>query len=290
MTFRVKPYICANRTLAMMKIRKLLLLAVVTFSATFMNAQDKEWGGFLGISVYTGDLSQSPIPLRGMRPAVGALYRYNFNSRWAIKTGFNFGYIASYDKYNGKGSYREYRQLSFHSPLAELSVVGEYNLTRYIAGSKKHKFAPYLFAGIAGFYFEPQTYLLGQKYKLRKLNTEQEKIDNDGYSPLQLAIPMGFGFKYSLDRKKLWNLGFEFGWRKTFTDYLDDVSGTLPNNYPANPGSDDTKLAYRGVETLAGGKTGWPSKWRRGNPDDDDSYYFFGLTISKTIRTFECRY
>lgn len=289
MIFIPNTYICANRTLAMMKIRNLLLLAVVTLSATTINAQDKEWGGFLGISVYNGDLSQSPIPFRGMRPAVGGFYRYNFNSRWAIKTGFNFGYIASYDRYSGKGTSREHRKLSFFSPLAELSVVGEYNLRKFVAGSKKNRFAPYLFAGIAGFYFDPQTYLNGKKYKLRNAKTEQGKMDGS-YSPLQLAIPMGFGVKYSFDRKKLWNLGFEFGYRKTFTDYLDDVSGTLPNNYPAGLSAEDAALAYRGAPRTSDNKTGWPARWRRGNPDNEDAYFFFGLTISKTIRKFECRY
>jgi hypothetical protein len=270
----------------MMKIKNLLLLAILALGISEVKAQDKEWGGFLGISVYSGDLSQSPIPIRGSRPAIGGLYRYNFNTHWAIKTGLNIGYIASYDRYSGEGTLRESRNLSFHSPLVELSVVGEYNFMKYVAGSRKYKFTPYVFGGVAGFYFNPQTFYLGTNYNLRDFVTEESKQDGV-YSPLQIAIPMGIGFKYSLGRKKLWNLGFEFGWRKTFTDYLDDVSDELPSNYNTTLPQEDRNLAYRGFPTEEGF---WDNTWKRGNPDSQDSYYFFGITITKTIRQFSCRF
>lgn len=265
--------------------KKLLLVAIVTLTTLNTYAQDKEWGGFLGLSVYNGDLAQSPIPVRGLRPAVGGFYRYNYNTRWATKVGLNFGYIASYDRYSGKGTTREKRNLSFYSPIVELSFVGEYNLMKYVSGSRKYRTAPYLFAGIAGFYFNPTTNYLGTKYSLRNYKTEQSKIDGT-YSPIGLAIPIGFGVKYSMGRKKLWNLGFEFGYRLTFTDYLDDVSGNLPNNFATNTSlsPDDRKLAYRGTVP------GWTSKWPRGNPNNRDSYFFFGLTLSKTVRKFACNF
>ncbi len=271
----------------MIKIKDLLLLAVLALGISEVKAQDKEWGGFLGISVYNGDLSQSPIPIRGMRPAIGGFYRYNFNPHWAIKTGLNLGYIASYDKFSGAGTFRESRNLSFHSPLAELSMVVEYNFMKYVAGSRKYKFTPYVFGGIAGFYFNPKTSYLKQDYNLRDYVTEQSQADGM-YSPVGLAIPLGIGVKYSLGRKKLWNLGFEFGWRMTFTDDIDDVSGALPNNFnPASGTGIADDLAYRGFPV--DGKN-WQNTWNRGNPDKNDSYYFFGVTISKTIRKFSCRF
>lgn len=269
----------------MMKIKNLLLVALLAFSISEIKAQDKEWGGFLGISVYNGDLAQSPVPIRGMRPAIGGLYRYNFNTHWAIKTGLNVGYIASYDKYSGEGTLRESRNLSFHSPLVELSVVGEYNFMKYVSGSRKYRFTPYVFGGIAGFYFNPKTFLNGDEYNLRTIPTEQSQIDNP-YSPIAIAIPMGLGFKYSLGRKKLWNIGFEFGWRMTFTDNIDDVSGAQPTN-PSALSQDAQNLSYRSYQTEKGN---WDRDWPRGNPDNNDSYYFFGVTLTKTIRNFSCRF
>lgn len=269
-----------------MKIKNiLLLLALFATVSGGLKAQDQEIGGFLGISVYNGDLAQSPIPIRGSRPSLGAFYRYNFNSKFAFRVGFNYGYIASYDHYSGKGTDREFRNLSFHSPLAELHGIFEYNFKSYVSGSRKYNWTPYVFAGLAGFYFNPKTFYNGTVYNLREYKTEQSKMDKV-YSPLGIAIPLGIGIKYSLGQRKMWNFGFEVGFRKTFTDYLDDVSGNLPDNFETNPqlSADDRKLAYRGYGTA------WPRKWPRGNPDRKDSYFFYGITLSKTIRNYDCRY
>src|SRR5690606_14947756 len=53
---------------------------------------------------------------------------------------------------------------------------------------------------------------------LRPLMTENKK-----YSPFQLAIPMAVGIRYKLSLQ--WDMEIEMGYRFTFTDYLDDVSG-----------------------------------------------------------------
>jgi len=47
------------------------------------------------------------------------------------------------------------------------------------------------------------------------------------YELTQFAIPLGVGFNIALREKA--HLGFEMGFRKTFTDYLDDVSGQYPD-------------------------------------------------------------
>lgn len=46
------------------------------------------------------------------------------------------------------------------------------------------------------------------------------------YSLVTLAIPVGFGMRYRLNQKI--DIGFEVGFRFTFTNYLDDVGGTYP--------------------------------------------------------------
>jgi hypothetical protein len=42
-----------------------------------------------------------------------------------------------------------------------------------------------------------------------------------------VAIPFGIGAKMNVSKKV--GIGLEWGPRKTFTDYLDDVSGTYPD-------------------------------------------------------------
>ena len=51
---------------------------------------------------------------------------------------------------------------------------------------------------------------------------------SERYRLTEVAIPMGLGVKYRLTERFI--LGLDAGLRKTFTDYLDDVSGTYVNN------------------------------------------------------------
>jgi hypothetical protein len=78
----------------------------------------------------------------------------------------------------------------------------------------------------------------GQWVSLRDLGTEGQYFDSetrqqyqdlyekdlpDPYSRFQLVLPVGIGAKYKLANNL--NISFEIGYRHTFTDYLDDISG-----------------------------------------------------------------
>jgi hypothetical protein len=83
-------------------------------------------------------------------------------------------------------------------------------------------------------------------------------------------------------------VGIEIGYRKVFTDYMDDVSGyyideaTLLN---AN-GPKAVELAYRGDEVGAGS---YPSSGNvRGDPNNKDGYYYIAVTV--TLRYFFDKY
>jgi hypothetical protein len=83
-------------------------------------------------------------------------------------------------------------------------------------------------------------------------------------------------------------LGIEFGYRKIFTDYLDDVSGvyideaTLLNAR----GPKAVELAYRGGEVHPGS---YPAAGiRRGNSKNNDGYYYVAITY--TVRYFFDKY
>ncbi|MEJ7627112.1 MAG: hypothetical protein WKF35_09625 [Ferruginibacter sp.] len=92
---------------------------------------------------------------------------------------------------------------------------------------------PYGFFGIGIFHFDPQgsiTAANGEKtwHKLHPLRTEgqgmSEYPDKKPYNLTQINIPMGAGIKIALtDRIKT---SLELLYRKTFTDYIDDVSTT----------------------------------------------------------------
>lgn len=266
-----------------MKLKYFLLALVIGSTTTITKAQDYDLGLFGGFAFYQGDLSPGLSnglvnAVKGTRPAIGAIYRYNFHPNFSVRGNFNFGWIAAYDKYQNKGTSRESRNLSFNAPLLELSGQFEWNLRKYIAGSKKYTWTPYLFAGFGLTYSRPMAWYEGEMVHLKPLVTEQEKqgAAHAGKGPIHPVIPIGGGLKFNVKRD--WTVGVEMGWRKMFTDYLDDVSGTYTG---LNDGSMDAKLGNRTGQVLAPGT-------RRGNPTLKDSYFFYGITITKTLRKYSC--
>lgn len=268
-----------------MKLKYLLLALVIGTGTTFTKAQDYDWGLFGGFSSYNGDLSPGLSngignALRGQRPAIGGLYRYNFHPHFSVRGNLMIGWVAAYDKYMNEGTSRESRNLSFNSPIVELSGQFEVNFMRYIAGSNKYKWTPYLFAGVGVTYTRPMAWYEGDLVKLSDLETESEKIGLDfkGKSPIQPVIPIGLGLKFSL--KNDWVLSFETGWRMMFTDYLDDVSGTYTGDNSKT--TLDSQLGNRSNSPKPAGAI-------RGNSEFKDSYFFSGITITKTLRPYRCR-
>jgi hypothetical protein len=154
------------------------------------------------------------------------------------------------------------------------------NLLPYISNSKKYRFAPYVFGGVAVFHFNPKAELNGTSYALQPLHTE----DPERYGLIQPAFPYGVGIKYSLGN--FWNLSLEVGQRKLLTDYLDDVSDHYASN-PDNLSDIGEQLSNRTPE-VDPSKTTYPTNESRGDPKDKDMYIFAGFTISKTIRRFSC--
>jgi hypothetical protein len=200
----------------------------------------------------------------------GGLVRYNYDSRWALKLSFSQGEIKGS---SAKATSLQENNFSFTSPITDLSLVVEFNFFPYFSGSKWDVITPYIYAGIGGFYFEP----VSGGQKLRLLGTEGQNIGYEGrkpYSPIGFDIPMGLGMKLSLSKK----VGISAYWElhKTFTDYLDDVSKTyylagnsIDVNDPAQVLSDPTKNHQPGMQ--------------RGNPGNNDWYFFFGLSVTWKI-------
>ncbi|MFL5789461.1 MAG: DUF6089 family protein, partial [Flavisolibacter sp.] len=177
--------------------------------------------------------------------------------------------------------YLRKRNLSFQSSITELSVVGEF----YTFDLSNKRWSPYVFAGLAVFHFNPYAYdKMNNKVFLKPLSTEGEGLqgypDSKPYSLTQLAIPFGAGVKYAINDNIL--IGAEVGLRKTFTDYLDDVSSKYADALDLfnAKGQEAVLLSYRGYE-VQGGSPAYPEKGaQRGNPNSKDYYYFTGITIS----------
>ena len=150
-----------------------------------------------------------------------------------------------------------------------------------VRGMKRKERDLYLFAGGGGVYFNPKGKYNGSWYKLQPLGTEgQFAAGGKKYSRITGLVSLGGGFRLSLNR--YWGVGFELGMRKTFSDYMDDVStvyadpaifnGDAAATYLANPGKPDSPLYSSNMIGQ-----------QRGDHTDKDAYMFAALTVGYKV-------
>lgn len=259
--------------------RRILL---VLFVLNIFNSQaQKYWdlGVFIGGSSYLGDINPNNlIDFKGVHSAYGVSLRKSFSSRWSLKGSFVFGTVSADDK-DSDDTFQLNRNLNFRSDIYEFSSQIEFNFLEFNPyknprlSKKPEFFSPYVFIGLGVFRFNPTAELSGNRYALRDYNTE-----GAGYSLTSVSIPFGLGIKYRLSRRVF--LEISFGMRRTFTDYLDDVSDKYPTDL-SEMSKTALDLSDRSVAPISGNGTNWGSQ--RGNPDSNDYYSFFGLHISYNL-------
>ena len=203
-----------------------LVMGVIAFEG---KSQVSEVGLCGGVSFYMGDLNPKSVFI-GSRPAGGLIYRYNINPRFAFKAVVLLGSLEAEDAQTGTPE----RNLSFRSPLSELSGQIELNFLKLYNEKGYNFFSPYVFAGLGIFSFNPQAKLGKDWYDLQPLGTEGQDLGSKDletgveynkkrYSLTNFAIPFGLGFRFNF--LKYYSAGLEWGFRKTFTNYIDDVGG-----------------------------------------------------------------
>ncbi len=262
-----------------------LVLAMLALPGR-VHAQDWDYGMWAGFSNYFGDLN-TRTSFEYMGPGAGVFARYNINSRLAWKNGFNFGRVSFADEAS-PDPFQRARNLSFQSNILEITSQLEVNFFRFEPRKERYNFTPYLSFGVSGFYFNPKAELDGETYALQPVGTEGQNDEATGkkpYSRFNFAIPVGGGFKYRFH--PAWTLGVELGVRVTFTDYLDDVSTTYPENVFSFsvPRNIADALSDRSGEV--GEPIGYAGK-QRGMSDKKDHFMFFGLSLSYTILKERC--
>lgn len=255
----------------------LLLSVAFMLCSSATQAQDMEAGLLLGASNYSGDLSKQRINLGETQPSIGILYRYYFSPKINIEGSLTYARVSGDDKNYDDDDFRRKRNLRFKSNIFEASVQGEYNILPFISNTQSYNWSPYVFGGVGLFYFNPKTEFENETVSLADLNTEGED-----YSQIQLAIPFGLGVKYSIGNR--WNIGVELGFRKLFTDYLDDVS----QQYVQLDDEKAKELQDRSDELDEFDNPQFSNGRFRGNPDNDDWYSIAGFTITKTFRNNQC--
>jgi len=252
--------------------RKCFVIVLFSFLTSQTFSQKSEVGIFLGGSYYLGDLNPY-IHFLLTKPAGGIIYRYDFTPRITLKIDALYGNVAGDDAIS-KANLN--RNLSFKSSIIELSPNVEINFLPYSIGNYKMPFTTYIFIGAALFRFDPQAKYGGSYYHLQPLGTEGQRTsvyNKKPYSLISFSVPFGVGFKKNIG--KYVSFGLEWGLRKTFTDYIDDVSTQYvdPSVLASENRPISAILADRSSNTNGIGM-------QRGNSYTKDWYSFAGMNLT----------
>ena len=257
-----------------------ILLLTLFFPLTIFSQKQVNLTLFGGFANYSGDLQEKRFTLDQSHAAFGAGLSYEIVPKVLIRGAFTFSKLSADDKFSSKELNRR-RNLNFSSVLYDASLVADYSLFDLTV----KRVTPYAFAGVAMFGFNPYTLdSLGDKYFLKNLSTEGQGLleypDRKKYKNVQFAIPFGIGVRFRITDNAY--LGYEIGLRKTFTDYIDDVSKTYVDEalLASNRGAKAVELAFRSNE-LKDVSLPYPDDGTiRGGSKYKDWYYFSGITLS----------
>ncbi len=247
---------------------------------TVVDAQRfNEIGVLGGVSFYNGDLNPSKVfPSKNLHFAGAVFYRYNWNPRWAIRYQLSYAKVSADDKYSND-PFQVNRNLSFYSNVWDFSTSVEFNFLHFTPFKPSSFFqasdvlSPYIFLGLSFFYFNPKTTLDGNIYQLHDLTTESKS-----YSRFSVALLFGLGMKFRLSDRFV--AGIEWGMRRTFTDYLDDVSTIYPED-PSQLSQTARDLSDRSLTPQGRDGTNWGTQ--RGNAYTKDWYSIVGVTLTYNI-------
>ncbi|SHK01931.1 DUF6089 family protein [Hymenobacter psychrotolerans] len=264
-----------------------LALPLVATEASAQQFSKRKQYNSVGLTInamnYFGDITPKPsvpsLRFGATRLNVGASFTHRFTPRISARAALAYGTITgddskAADPNDPDAKYRYNRNMSFRNNLAELSVVGIFDLipnrNTYV---KRPDLVPYVFGGIAGYTGNPQGNRNGSWVDLQPLKTEGVSYDKAG-----IAIPFGGGVRYKVN--KSFDVGLEVGFRKTFNDYLDDVSTVYVDQSTL---SSDAAKYFGGGNALS--NTGEFANFnapgsQRGKSDEDDWYVTTGITVN----------
>lgn len=197
----------------------------------------------IGASQFLGDLggqngigrqkSLRDLDIASTNINAGVGYRYRFAKHFATTSMFEFSMLRGNDALTEEPA-RHARNLHFRSPFLNITQKLEWIIYAndevgsrlgMKGGVKNKNFRVYVFGGVGVAYFNPQAKYNGSWVNLRPLRTEGQGLENGPkeYSNFTVTIPAGIGVRIGIS--KMWAMGIEASYLKTFSDYIDDVHG-----------------------------------------------------------------
>jgi hypothetical protein len=157
-------------------------------------------GIFAGTAYYMGDINPNRHFYRPTL-SLGLLYRYNFNTRYALKANAYYAHLSASDT-DFPGILHPDRPLnpaSFQTSLLDLGVQVEFNFLPFTPGLPNLSYTPYITTGFSGALI----------------------LSSDRPSNNLVALPFGLGVKVNISKRITG--GAEWSFRKTFSDRIDGL-------------------------------------------------------------------
>ena len=226
--------------------RRFLFVFLLTAAALRGHAQMSdhyryaEAGIMLGLTNYSGDVSEKVIDFREFQLGYGAFMRYHFTKNFSLKF---HGYSGSISGDDANSPALKARSLRFSTSLLELALVGELHLFRKSRYSKtgihKLQVSPYVYAGAGMTIATSETEYYGPAD--RRNENLKVPVPEENLKDRFTIVPMGAGLRFDIFEQFI--LGLEGGFRPVFSDDLDGIH-------------------------------------LNGNPNRGDWYYYGGMTVS----------
>lgn len=301
----MKPYLHATFCRKMLLVFcSILLLHISSFSQHIVLGNEKlkiEAGLNFGPTFFLGDLGGNrgkgttfikDVNLELTKIMKGAFISVYPTDWLGFRVAAQFTYVSGRDDIiNTTGideSWRKQRNLDFRSDMFEAYAAVELFPTLMFNRNADYepRLKPYGFIGVGMFSFDPEGSILNSNgtrtwHKLHPLRTEGQGMaeypNKKEYNLTQINIPMGFGIKYELSERV--NIGTELLYRKTFTDYIDDVSTTYidPVYFDQYLSAPQAAIARRIHDKTFGivtpGVTRYAPGVQRGNSKNNDAYF-----------------
>lgn len=269
----------------------------------FVGAGASNFLGELGGRDKTASHFIQDLELSLTRPALTIGGRYWLDSRLIFQSAFSWAYLWGDDSKTSE-YFRNQRDLHFRTAILEMQGRLEYTLLaskrghrynlRKVRGRPGNKLTIDAYLGVCGFFFNPKQKIDGVWYALQPIGTEGQNFSETRkpYSRIQVGIPLGFQFKFLLNRQ--WSIGLDIGYRYTFTDYIDDVSTTYADlesiiQYNENENASPEVIRQIVAPVLYDGDSSNDSSAntyeQRGDASNNDVYMLVLISINHKLRT-----
>ncbi len=173
--------------------KKFLIFFIIVYSFVVTEAQrNDDIGVFAGTSYYYGDLNPNRI-FYSPGLALGGLFRFNINKRCAFRLNGYFTRLSADPNDFSDRIYDVTASSSFNKYIFDAAFQIEFNFMPYMPTVRKWEYTPYVSGGVGYF----------------------------SISNFPVTIPFGAGIK--LNVTKTICAGFEWSFRKTFNDVIDNT-------------------------------------------------------------------